>query len=489
MDANTQASALSGSTDTAERVVKNSLWLFAAEALAKLLALLTQVIAARYLGEGGFGVFSFAFSLTGALLVFIDTGFSLYLTREVSRQPERAHDYLKSVFYLKAGLSLATAALLGAGLWASGLSSEAVLVTLFIGLALMVHGYTDMYLAVFRAFEQMALVSVLTVVARVLFFVLGLAALLNGADVVLFSAAFCVTALISLFIARWQLRVCYQFKFAAFSGQLVREILRQAAPLCGAVLFSYIYFRVDAILIFFLAGKAETGRFAAAFKLIEALSLLMASVRLALFPVLSRTFQDAPASGARLWEESSRYLLLVTVPLACGMAMLATPIVQLFYGAPYTGAGIVLAIMALGFPLLCLNDLATYLLLSGNKTGKVLKAAGTAALLNPIANLYCIPRWGVTGAAAVAAGTQLVLFAVYMPMIRGFLGSASLFRTLWRPAAASLGMAGLLWGLDFLPFGVRVGLACAAYLLLLLFLKTFNTSDRVVLKKILKASA
>ncbi len=477
------------SGETAQRVVKNSLWLFAAEALAKLLALLTQVVAARYLGKEGFGVFSFAFSLTGALTVFVDTGLSLYLTREVSREPDRARDYLRSVMGLKLGLSLATAVLLVAGLGVSELSRETVCVALLIGVSLMVHGFTDLYLAVFRAFEQMALVSVLTVLARVLFFALGLAVLLMGADVLLFSAAFCFTSVLCFFIARWQMRVSYQFKFAEFSWQLVRKIVRQAAPVCGALLFTYIYFRIDAVLVFFLAGKAETGRYAAAFKLIEALFLLMASVRLALFPVFSKSFKNDRDAGVRLWRESARYLLLITLPLAVGMAVCASPIVELLYGERYAGAGIVLAGMALGFPLLCLNDLAAHLLLSGHRTRRVLLTAGAFAVLNPIANLYCIPRWGVTGAAFVAAGTQWVLFAVYLPQVRSALGAAPFFTLAWRPAVAAAGMAGLLFGLEGLPFGVLVVLAGAVYFLLLIFLKTFNASDRGVLTRILKAAA
>ncbi len=470
--------------DTAARVVTNSLWLFGAEALAKVLALLTQVVAARYLGEAGFGVFTFAFSLTGTLTVFIDTGLGLYLTREVSVRPERAHLYLKNVFALKAGLSLLTVILLAVGLRLSGLSAQAVSVALLIGLALMVHGYTDMILAVFRAFEEMARVSVLTVVARVLFFALGLAVLLSGADVVGFSAAFFFAACISLVLAVWQLHRHHLFPSAAAGGRRLREILKQAAPVCGVVLFTYICFRIDAVLVFFFIGETETGRYAAAFKLVEALSLLMASVRLALYPVLSRSFKNDPAASARLWEQSARYLLLLTVPLAAGMALCAAPIVDLVYGERYAGAGVVLAVMALGFPFLCLNDLAASLLVSGHRTHSVLKAAGACALLSPLALALAIPRWGVMGAAAVAAGTQCVLFAVYLPMLRGFLGGAPFFRIAWKPVIASAAMAALLLAVEFLLLGIRVVLAAGVYAVGLWLLKAFDASDRAVLKKI-----
>ena len=43
-------------TSTAEKLVKNSAWLFLSEVLSKVTTLGIQIIAARYLGENGFGI-------------------------------------------------------------------------------------------------------------------------------------------------------------------------------------------------------------------------------------------------------------------------------------------------------------------------------------------------------------------------------------------------------------------------------------------------
>ena len=93
-------------TKTAERLVKNSVWLFVAEALSKILALSVQILAARYLGERGYGIFSFAFAFTGSFIVFIDIGLGIFLTREVARKPDKAADYLRTIFALKWALTL-----------------------------------------------------------------------------------------------------------------------------------------------------------------------------------------------------------------------------------------------------------------------------------------------------------------------------------------------------------------------------------------------
>ncbi|HIN88582.1 MAG TPA: flippase, partial [Nitrospinaceae bacterium] len=63
---------------TSKRLVKNSIWLFGAEASSKFIGLATQIIAARYLGDKGYGNYSLAFALSGVFTVFLDMGLSIY---------------------------------------------------------------------------------------------------------------------------------------------------------------------------------------------------------------------------------------------------------------------------------------------------------------------------------------------------------------------------------------------------------------------------
>ncbi len=140
---------------TAQQVVKNSLWLFAAETLSKLLALATQVIAARYLGDKGFGVFSFAFSVTGILLIFADSGINTFLIREIASRRERLDCYLRNALILKAGLTCAVALVLAVIPLISSFDPETGQVVWAIGLGLLVTGYACVFLTVLRAFEKM----------------------------------------------------------------------------------------------------------------------------------------------------------------------------------------------------------------------------------------------------------------------------------------------------------------------------------------------
>jgi O-antigen/teichoic acid export membrane protein len=473
--------------EKAEKLVKNSIWLFSAEGASKVIALGIQVIAARFLGGEGYGIFSFAFAATGAFIVFIDAGIGIFLTREVSRHPENAGSYLRNVFALKWKLSLATCLVLAGALSMADLERASILSALAIGLALMVNGYTEMHLAVFRAFERMKIVSVLLIAQRVLFFILGLTVLLQGGDVVVFSFAFLLSAIVILVVAsrQWVLEK-EKLPASTLDRQLAREIFHKALPLCGLLLFTYIYFRIDAVLLFFLRGKLETGLYSAAFKLIENISLLIASIRLGVFPVLSRTFKEGSDHYQKIWTQSVRYLLLISIPLSVGMLTLAPRILGLLFGTSFEAGGTVLMILSLGFPLLCLNDLTAYLLLSQNKTHSVLKITGGVALFNLLLNFMLIPKWGMEGAAGVATLTQFLLFGVYYFKVREICGSATLLPLLWRPALAAGTMALLLVGWDTLALIPAIFLGVGVYCAVLLALKTFNEFDSLIFRRVVK---
>ena len=477
--------SLQDKAEKAEKLVKNSIWLFTAEGFSKIIALVTQVFAARFLGGEGYGIFSFAFASTGVFIIFIDTGLGTFLTREVSRHPEKASAYLHNVFTLKRKLSLMMGLVLVAILSMTPLEHESFLSAAAIGLALMINGYTEMYLAVFRAFERMQSVFILSIAQRILFFILGLAVLLWGGDVVLFSSVFLFVSIIVLIATRWQMAIGQTHNKTTHNRRFAREIFKESLPICGFILFTYIYFRIDAVLVFFLRGKLETGWYSAAFKLIETLAWLIASIRLGVFPVLSKTFKEGSNHYQKIWKETVRYLFLACIPISVGTFLIASRILGLFYGSSFEIAEPVLQIMALGFPLLCLNDLASYLLLSQNKTRSVLLITGGAAVFNVLLNLYLIPKWGMIGAAWAVTLTQGLVFSAYYLNVREICGKTGISKLLWRPLLASGGMAVILIGLNSLPLIPVVLLSAGVYFVALLTLRTFNDFDHLIFRRIL----
>lgn len=473
-------------TETAARLVRNSIWLFTAETVSKLLALIIQIVAARYLGDKGFGVFAFAFAMTGILWVLADSGINTFLVREISRSPDHVEDYLSNAFVLKGGLSLTCVLFLVALPVFSSIDPEVRLVVWAIGLAMLINGYVDTYLAVFRAFEKMSLVSILMILQRGLFLVAGLTLLWLGYKVVPLSIAFLVVACVNFLIARWQVRAYFGRQAFARNWKTIKDIFMASLPMGGTILFTYIYFRIGSVMLFFIRGDSETGWYSAALKLVETMIILIAGIRNAIFPILSRTYEEYPKQFNKIWNEATRFILMVTLPLAAGVAFLAPQLVQVLYGESYQGTGQALRMMILVLPLLCLSDFISYLLMSANRARQVLKIVGFCAIINIVLNLLLIPKWGYLGAATATCLTELIVFGIYFTAINKIWGRSKLGSVVLKPALGTMGMILVFWMVFPLPVFPLFLLGVLTYLGLLIALQTFNKEDWNVLRGVWK---
>ena len=472
-------------TVDAARLVKNSIRLFTAETISKLIALGIQIVAARYLGDKGFGTFAFGFSLTGILMILVDSGINTYLIREISRDPEKIGDYLGNAFLLKGCLFATGVLILSIMQVATALDGDAQLVVWAIGLAMLINGYADTYMAVFRALENMSLVSLLMIIQRSLFFLSGLTLLLLNYKVVPLCLAFLVVACINLLICRWQMQRRHGKNPWQIDWPVAKTLFMQSLPIGGTILFTYIYFRIDTVMLFFMRGESETGWYSAAFKLVETMVILIAGIRNAIFPFLSRTYAAKKDRFVQIWKEASRFLLIVTLPLAGGIALLAPRMVETLYGPTFTGAGLALQVTILVLPLLCLNDIISYLLMSADKAKLVLRIVGAGAALNVVMNMIFIPRGGYMGAAVATCLTEVVLFLIYCQTVNRLWGKSGMLAQIGKPALGTLGMTLVMQGLFTLPLLALTVVGAFTYLALLLLFQTFTEYDFTVLRGVL----
>ena len=467
----------------ATRLVKNSAWLFIAEIFSKFAGLGVQIIAARYLGSKGYGIFAFSFVAAGIILDFVDYGLRTYLTRELSRRPDDTQNLLINIFVVKWLLTLISVLVL-AGIYSGfSLDQDTLYVLVLIATAMILNGYSEIYIGVFRAFERMKLVASLVITQRAIFFAIGFLVLVLGGGVVEFSSIFLLASILNFILARSFMKDQREKFFAKIDGSLAREIFNESKYLCLAILFVWIYFRIDSVLIFLFLGKEETGLYVAAFKLIESLALILASIRAALFPALSRTFLANPKESHQIFERAIRILFLITIPISVFMVLLAPQLIQIIFGSDFEMSAIVLKILAVPFLFLILNEFITYLLFAVNETKNVIKIAIAGAIFCIIANCLIIPRMGIMGAAVVAGLTELLVLILFFRSIKKKYGPTPVFSLIWRPVLAAVAMGFFLKQISW-PFIPLILAGVGVYFIVLLLLQAFHDQDLLVMRNI-----
>ena len=81
----------------AKTIAKNSLFLYGAEVVSKVLTFVLIIFVARKLGTEAFGVYSFAFSIVYIVAVFTDLGMASLFIRNVSRDHSKSGRYFSSI--------------------------------------------------------------------------------------------------------------------------------------------------------------------------------------------------------------------------------------------------------------------------------------------------------------------------------------------------------------------------------------------------------
>jgi O-antigen/teichoic acid export membrane protein len=450
------------------RILVNTAFRAAGDLVSKLASIALYVVMARRLGDAGFGVFTFAFSLVTLVTALGDLGQTEVLIREVARDRQRVHGYFGDTVALKLLLSVPALAIALGGVFAAGVPAETRVVVTLIGLAVMAELLMDTSFGVFQAFERMSLTAIVLIAQRTVTAAAGIAALLLGAGVVAVSAIYLAGALLALALSLGLLlRRVVRVGFHARPRRWAR-LMRAAVPIGLTTVFWTVLSRVDASMLAAFRSDAVVGNYGAAYRLLESTLFLSWSVGSAVFPVLSRLGRSTQPPVGLVYERSVKLLLGVTVPIAVGAAVLADGVVELLYGTEFATAADALRLLAPTIALYPVSYLAGLLLVSQDRQVAATIAYGVVAAENVLLNLVLIPRYSLYGAAVGTSISEVLVMAALVWSVAGPSGPVRWGRAVAGPvvagAAAAVTMYGLR-GVGVVPAALTGGIVYAFALL------------------------
>ena len=96
------------------------------------------------------------------------------------------------------------------------------------------------------------------------------------------------------------------------------------------------------------------------------------------------------------------------LPIAVGGFLVATPLIDLVYGAEYSSAALPLSILVWSLPVALIRNVAQAAMLAYSRQREMMHTAAWAGGANILLNLALIPTWGLAGAAASTLVTELL---------------------------------------------------------------------------------
>lgn len=228
-----------------------------------------------------------------------------------------------------------------------------------------------------------------------------------------------------------------------------KRILKTALPYGVALILGTIYFRLDSVMLYHLAGREETAVYGIAARFLEILNVAPLFFLNSAIPALTALLaagKEKAADFRRLAQTLFDSLGIAGASLAAGTIAVAPAAILLIAQPSYLPGALPLRILMGALFLFFLNSLFAYLLVLAEKPFRLLAINSACVALNFALNLFAIPRWGAVGAAATSVVSELFVLvaaaASILPLLKLKLSILPLLKGLLAGAAMA---AILLW--------------------------------------------
>jgi O-antigen/teichoic acid export membrane protein len=379
------------------RLTHNTAVKLASELIGRAASFGLVILAARQLGEAGFGIYNYGLALGFVLAQLADMGLQIVISREVAVQGQGAQPLARMAFHLKAVLSLVVLGLLGVIALTQPPTVRPAL--LLLGLMQLSQTYLEFVAYIYRGQQRLWPEAWLLGGAKVVTAVIGAIILWQGGNVWQLAAGSLLTVVAVTVVGTAGLRQegwLRQLGAAPEGGVLAYwQLLRQAAPLGIAIFLSIAYTRSAVLLLQVRLGETAVAHFSAAARLVEPTQILPASLMAAVFPAISLAIAQNPRQAKRLGVQVSLLLGGCGLLLAGCLWLVAGRLAPWLYGETYTAAVPVLQLLGLSIVPAFVNYSLTHYLIARQQ--QLYLGLFTAVMLG----LHLIMSWVLIGRLGV----------------------------------------------------------------------------------------
>jgi len=451
----------------------------AAQLIGKIIgtgvSLITTAALFRYFGVVGIGKYTTVFAFVGFFSVFADFGLQWTLIRELTLQRDQ-NKVFSNVFAFRLLLALVIHALAFALVWFFKYPIDVKLGVGVISVAWFFTTINSTLVGVFLTNYRLDLTVSAEVVGRLV--ILAAVLLMTKARL---SFNFVMSAYLvgnfvnftaNLALVRRYIKVALDFDWKYW-----RRIFSQALPIGIVLVFGFIYYKIDSLMLSILKGMTDVGIYGAAYKLLEVLQTVPAMFLGAAFPLITRYATSGDERVRSAFQKQFDFLMLLAVPIVAGTFLLASPIISFIAGSrgaefldastiTFAGHAITsvtcLKILIFSVGVAFLSNLYSYMIVSLGRQRSMVAPVIGFALLNVVLNLILIPRWSYLGAAAATFLTELVVFTSYLFITRRFIRLPLTLKSFAKIVVAGLVMSGAVFLLQKNNINLFVNILAAA---------------------------
>jgi O-antigen/teichoic acid export membrane protein len=453
-----------------------------------VLSTITVWLLPRYLGPEGIGQLGIAGSLWAIAAVFATFGTSQLLITRIAQQRPIAASLTRNVVKLRLALFLLFCPLVALTVWLAQYGTRTAWVVAIGGLGALFGLISNAPVSAMLGLQEMGATAKWSVTNKIVLTASTVGVLLAGVGVLGVSAVQGVVAALFVIVAFRSLRRVKSPTTISspLSGRRLAHASSGFLAVSAAVV---VYQQVDTLVMSVLIGEKPIGWYNAADTVYGSLLFVPVVVGTALFPKLAELHGNDAASATRLFEQSFRSMLLITVPIGIATIVVSPTFVPLIFGKEFHETVPVLQLFGLVIiPTGQAVLLGRYALATDRTRTWALLMTGAIALSIPL-DIVLVPimddRFGnaaIAGAAAyLVTETLLVLVSVFV-LAPAIADRALLVRVL-RCSAAGLAMFAASWPLRDRIFLIPGTVAVVVYVVVILALRTLDPEEQELVRR------
>jgi O-antigen/teichoic acid export membrane protein len=415
------------------RVLRNVAFLASSQIVTWSLTMVWIVIVPRAVGADGMGRLVIGQSVPAILGVIAALGMTTLLVKETAREPNQAPGLIADLLLVRLALLVPGFIAIAIYIHLTHFDAQQQLL-LYLGTGSTFVGLlTEVSQGAFMGIQRMEYVAYSGVLSKT---IVTLAAvtlvLLRFGVVALMVSSLLIAVLVLVLNLQW-LRKRFMFNLAVVPRRISRRAI-DSLPYWAGALFLTIYIWIDSTLLSLMAPTRVVGWYGIATQIFASLLFGVTIIGAAWFPRLSAAFIESQPAFRLICRSALIFTLMLSLPIATGVALVAGPVIHLIYGAQFSSAVPPLIILATCLPLTYLNTMSYQILAAANKQVAWTKVMALATILNPVINIVLIRHFqdtmhnGAIGAALSLCATELIMAMFAIGLLPWIWDQPAIFR-------------------------------------------------------------
>lgn len=462
----------------ARKIAYNVLISTVSKILATILALVSIGLITRYLGKEGFGNYATVMAFFSFFGAIGDLGLYSVSTREISRPGADENGIMSNIFTIRVITSLLILFLSPVIVIFFPYPQEVKYAIVVIAASFFFSSAYQVLNGVFQKNLAMDKVALSELSGKVLQVALVIAAVKYklGFQWVVSSLLFymILSFLMVFFWSRRYIKIRFKFDFGYW-----KKFMLEAYPVGIAAVVTFVYFKIDTIILSVMRSSSDVGIYNAAYKVIENISFFPAMIVGLIFPIMSQHIHADKTKFRDISDKTLKVFVVLVIPIVIGTMFLSEGIINLIGGIGFAESANVLRILILALAFIFFSNYFNAILISGNYQKKLMYILAAAAVFNVVSNLIFIPMGNhpYFSAATVSAITEFLVAAAAFYLVVSKIKYHPRVEKIGSIAASGLLMAAFLFvfrGNNFFLLGFG---GVAVYLLFLWISRAIKTEE------------